>query len=115
MTHYPERYAELQTLVGRLAKDVPGPMAGFAQLHKHSQADGVLPAKTKELMALSISIAVRCEGCIAYHGHDALKAGATRAEVLETIGVALMMGGGPALMYGCDALQALDQFSVESA
>ena len=64
----------------------------------------------KELIALAISIAIRCEDCIAYHVHDALHAGATHQEVLETIGVAVMMGGGPASMYGCRAYEALQQF-----
>jgi alkylhydroperoxidase/carboxymuconolactone decarboxylase family protein YurZ len=57
-------------------------------------------------------VAGHCDGCIAYHVHDALKAGASRKELLETIGVAIMMGGGPALMYGCAALEALDQFEA---
>jgi AhpD family alkylhydroperoxidase len=61
-------------------------------------------------MALSIAIAVRCEGCIAFHVHDAIAAGATRQEIVETIGVAVMMGGGPAAMYACDAFEALEQF-----
>lgn len=85
-------------------------MAGFATLHRESVRDGVLGGKTKELIALAISIAVRCEGCIAYHVHDALKAGATDEEVCETIGVAVMMGGGPAVVYGAEALEALGQF-----
>ena len=69
-------------------------MRGFAALHSASTADGALPTKTKELIALAIGISVHCDGCIAYHVHDALHAGATRAEVIETIGVAVMMGGG---------------------
>jgi alkylhydroperoxidase/carboxymuconolactone decarboxylase family protein YurZ len=64
---------------------------------------------------LGIGIAAECEGCIAYHMHDALKAGATRQEVLEVIGVAILMGGGPAMIYGCEALAALDQFEQKSA
>ena len=51
--------------------------------------------------------------CIAFHVHDALAAGASRAEVLDTLGVAVMMGGGPAAMYACDALTALEQFESE--
>lgn len=62
------------------------------------------------MMALAISIAVGCEGCIAYHVHDAVEAGATRSELLETIGVGLMMGGGPGSIYSAHALEALEQF-----
>ncbi|MBC6995122.1 carboxymuconolactone decarboxylase family protein [Lewinella lacunae] len=87
-------------------------MQGFGALHRASTADGALNAKTKELIALGVAIAVRCDGCIAFHVHDALQAGASRAEIMETIGVAVLMGGGPALMYGCEAEEALQQFSA---
>lgn len=107
--------AELQQLAGKLGKEIPSPMAGFASLHKGALADGALTKKFKELMALGIGIAARCGGCIAFHTHGALKAGATRPEVLETIGVAILMGGGPAMMYGCEALAALDQFERKNA
>jgi AhpD family alkylhydroperoxidase len=70
---------------------------------------GQLDAKTKELMALAIAIAMRCEGCIVYHVRAAAKHGATREQVAETIGVAVEMGGGPATVYGAEALAAFDQ------
>jgi AhpD family alkylhydroperoxidase len=111
--NYPEKYIRLQKLAGRLGKQIPEPMKGFRELHQNSLADGQLPRKTKELIALGIAISALCEGCVAYHVHDALKAGASREEVLETIGVALMMGGGPALIYGCEAFEALEQFEGE--
>ena len=112
-TNYPEYMAELQKLVAKLGKDLPGPLSGFAALHKSAVADGALSKKVKELIALGIGITARCGGCIAYHTHDALKAGATRQEVLEVIGVALFMGGGPAMVYGCEALAALEQFEAK--
>jgi AhpD family alkylhydroperoxidase len=74
--------------------------------------EGALSTKVKELIALAIAITVRCDGCIAYHVHDARKAGATRQELVETIGVAVMMGGGPSVMYGAEALEALNQFEA---
>ncbi len=95
----------------QLGQELPGPMSGFARLHKKAVEDGALSGKVKELMALAISIAVGCEGCIAYHVHDAVAAGATRAELLETIGVGLLMGGGPASIYAAHALEAVDQFT----
>jgi AhpD family alkylhydroperoxidase len=91
-------------------KEMPGPMTGFARLHKKAVEDGALSNKTKELMVLAISVVVRCEGCIAYHAHDAIQAGATRQELLETLGVALFMGGGPASIYIAHALDAIDQY-----
>jgi AhpD family alkylhydroperoxidase len=109
---YPGYRTHLDELMGSLARQAPGVMAGFAKLHRESQSEGALSARVKELMALAISIAVQCEGCIAYHVHDALRAGATPQEVAETIGVAVMMGGGPATVYGAEALEALEQFGT---
>ncbi len=109
-TDYLGYHQHLEERLVQLGRELPGPMTGFARLHKKAVEDGALSAKTKELMALAISIAVRCEGCIAYHVHDAIKAGATRAELLETIGVAILMGGGPASMYAAHAMDAIEQF-----
>ena len=97
----------------RLGRELPGAMGSFASLHKAATTNGTLNTKTKELIALGIAVAIRCDFCIAYHIHDSLAAGATRNEVLETLGVAVMMGGGPAVMYACDALTALEQFESE--
>jgi len=109
---YPEYHQHLQSLLIKLGNELPGPLSGFGQLHRHAVAEGALSAKIKELIALGIGIAARCEGCVAYHVHDALRAGATRKEIIETIGVAVLMGGGPAAMYGAEAFEALDQFET---
>ncbi len=109
-TNYPERRKQLEKLLAELGKTLPGPLGGFAGLHRESVAAGALSTKVKELIALGIGVAVRCDGCISFHVHDALRAGATRKEIIETLGVAIMMGGGPAAMYACDAFDALDQF-----
>ena len=110
--NYPEYHRHLQALLGRLGKEIPGPMAGFTQLHKQALADGALTAKVKELIALSIGIHARCDGCIAFHLRGARRAGATRPEVTEAIGVAILMGGGPSAIYGAQALEALEQFEA---
>jgi AhpD family alkylhydroperoxidase len=112
MTDFPARRAELQATLPQLAGELRGPIGGFANLHKAAVADGALSAKTKELMALAIAVAIRCESCIAYHVYDALRAGASHAEVMDALGVAVMMGGGPAMMYACDAFTALKQFEA---
>lgn len=109
-TDYVAYHRHLEERLGQLGQELPGPLTGFARLHKKSVEDGALSRKTKELMALAISVAVRCEGCIAYHTHDAIAAGASRQELLETIGVAIMMGGGPAAMVAAHALDAIEQF-----
>ncbi len=114
-TDYLAYHEHLEDRLKQLGTELPGPMSGFARLHKKAVEEGALSSKTKELMALAISIAVRCEGCIAYHTTDAIKAGATRQELLETIGVAILMGGGPASMYAAHAMDAIDQvFAAQS-
>ncbi|MCL4127376.1 UNVERIFIED_CONTAM: hypothetical protein GTU68_022583 [Idotea baltica] len=74
-------------------------------------ADGALTTKVKELIAFAIAITVRCDGCLAHHAQAVLKAGATRQEVAEMIGVAILMGGGPSSVYGAEALRAYDEFA----
>ncbi|MBN1680925.1 MAG: carboxymuconolactone decarboxylase family protein [Anaerolineae bacterium] len=113
--NFPEHYEHMRELMGQLGQEIPDTMKAFAQLHKAGGGDGVLSAKVKELIALGIAIAVHCDGCIAFHIHDALAAGASREEIAETIGVAVLMGGGPSVMYGCEALEALEQFMAVSA
>ena len=111
-TDYSETYRHLEERLTQLGQELPGPMSVFARLHKKAVENGALAAKVKEMMALAISIVVGCDGCIAYHVHDAVKAGATRQELLETIGVALLMGGGPGSIYAAHALDAIEQFQT---
>ena len=109
---YPTRYRELVAGFKEMHKALPEQMAGFTTTHRGAVADGALSTKTKELMALAIGIAVRCEGCITLHVKDAMRAGATRAEIEETVGVAVLMGGGPAAVYGAETLATLTQFEA---
>ncbi|MDN4502678.1 carboxymuconolactone decarboxylase family protein [Alteromonadaceae bacterium BrNp21-10] len=108
-----DKYNKLQTLSSQLIKEMPEAMAGFGALHVAAVSEGALDTKTKELIALGIAITVRCDGCIAFHVHDALSAGANRQEIIECISVAIMMGGGPSMVYGCEALEALNQFEKQ--
>lgn len=110
--YHPKYHEHLQDVIKSLGNDLPETMKGFGMMHKSAVADGVLNTKTKELIALGIAITSRCDGCISFHVHDALKAGATHSEIIETIGVAILMGGGPALVYGCEAYEALGQFET---
>ena len=109
-TNYVEMHKSLEEHLAQFGREIPGPMTSFARLHKKAVEEGALSSKVKEMMALAISIAVGCEGCIAYHVHDAVAAGATRQELLETIGMGLLMGGGPGSIYAAHALDAIEQF-----
>ena len=105
-------HQRLRELMGQLAHEVPGPFSGFARAHASAVTEGALEPRVKELMALAVAICTHCEGCVAFHVHDAVRAGATHEQVTETIGVAIMMGGGPAAVYGAEALEALRQFEA---
>ena len=85
-------------------------MKGFGLLPQAPTKNGVLEKKTKELIALAIGVAVRCDGCIGFHMQALLKLEATKAEIEETLNMAVYMGGGPFLMYAAHAMQAYDEF-----
>jgi AhpD family alkylhydroperoxidase len=113
---FPEYYEQFRQRMTDLNRAIPDTMAGFRKLHSSAMlSDGALDRKTKELIAVAIGISVRCDGCIASHVRTALRAGASREEILETIGVAIFMGGGPSTVYGAEALQALNQFESVTA
>lgn len=103
---------ELDGRAANLFKAAPDSMRAFRGLMESAGKDGALDGRTKELMALAIAIAVHCEGCINYHVREAIRKGATREQVAETAMVALEMGGGPASVYGAQALEAFDQLSA---
>ncbi|UCH27626.1 MAG: carboxymuconolactone decarboxylase family protein [Trueperaceae bacterium] len=109
MKNYAEAYSQLQRSVAELHAAAPEVMDGFGHLHYAVICDGALGVKVKELIALGIAVSGRCEGSITYHLTDALKAGADREEIVETIGVAVLMGGAPSVVYGSLALKALQQ------
>jgi len=111
---FPERRRELIQRLGHMHQVIPETMQGFRAMHSASAKDGALPKATKELIALAVGIAVHCEGCIAFHVHDALAAGASAEEIAEAVGVTVLMGGGPAAMYGADALAAVAQFQADA-
>ncbi|MEL6894136.1 MAG: carboxymuconolactone decarboxylase family protein [Actinomycetota bacterium] len=111
-TDYTQHRSELLDGYRRLNAAIPETMKGFSSLHRAAVADGALSTATKELMALAIGIAARCDGCITLHTHAALKAGATAEQVTEAIGVAVLMGGGPASVYAIEALDALESFGT---
>lgn len=90
----------------------PDAMRAHRSIMQAAQEPRALDAKTTELMALAIAIVQRCEGCVVYHAKQSFKKGAGRDEILDTIAVAIEMGGGPATVYGANALEAFDQFAA---
>lgn len=94
-----------------LRKSVPQVMAGFSEMGRAAMADGAIDEKTKELVALAIGVAMRCDGCIGFHSKALARLGASVAEVHETLGIAVYMGGGPSAMYAANAVAAFNEFS----
>jgi AhpD family alkylhydroperoxidase len=99
----------VSTELAHLRSATPDVMKAFGELGRAATADGALDKKTKELIALALSVAVRCDPCIGFHTQALAKLGATPAEVDETLGVAVYMGGGPSLMYAASALKAFNE------
>ena len=94
-----------------LRAQAPQTWDGFSRLHSSAMADGALSSGVKELMALAIAVVKQCDGCIAYHAKAAARHGATGDQVAEALGVALLMDGGPASVYGPRAWQAFRELS----
>jgi AhpD family alkylhydroperoxidase len=112
-----KNYAELTKRISgdirKLRKDIPDTMQAFSALAQAATRDGALDRKTKELIALALGVAARCDGCIGFHTEALVKLGATRQEVEETLGMAVYMGGGPSLMYAADAISAYEEFDKQ--
>lgn len=92
----------------------PDVMKAFSGIAQAALAAKALDSKTKELIALAIGVAVRCDDCIAFHAKAAADQGATKDEILETLGMAIYMGAGPSVMYAAHALEAYGQFSAKA-
>lgn len=108
---YHDANHEMREQALELYKSAPETMQAFQSIMKSVKSDGALSAKVKELMAVLVGITSRCEGCILFHLQNAIRHGATRAEVIETICVAVEMGGGPCTIFGGKALAAYDEFA----
>jgi len=109
-TSYPERLRNVRVNAQTLAAAQPSVMEAFERFHQAAVATGALDKRTKELIALAVSVTAGCDDCIAHHVNDAIRAGATREELVDALGVAVLMGGGPGMIYASHAIEAVDQF-----
>jgi AhpD family alkylhydroperoxidase len=106
---------ELRGPLRELRTGTPEVMKAFSAIAQAAAKANALDGKTKELIALAVSVAIRCDDCIAFHAKAALEQGASRAEVLEALGMAIYMGAGPAVMYASHAIEAFDQLGAPKA
>ncbi|MDE2595509.1 MAG: carboxymuconolactone decarboxylase family protein [Sphingomonadales bacterium] len=109
---WPAMADELNVAIKEVRLGTPDVMKAFSAMAQAATKGGALDAKTKELIAIAIAVAIRCDGCVAFHAKAAVKLGATRDEVMEAMGMALYMGAGPSLMYAAQAVEAFDQFAA---
>lgn len=115
MGHYHDIADELREPTRELRRAIPATWGGFTDLHRSAMAEGALPTRIKELMALVAGVVTHCDGCIAYHARGAARAGASENEVAEALGVALLMGGGPASVWAPRALAAFHEYTPAPA
>ena len=113
MTPMKERLKEVGDLTRRLHREFPKETAGFLDFIKDAESGSALSLKDKELINTALSVGSQCEWCIAFHVHNAARAGATRSEIIEAGFQAVIMHGGPAFMWMTPLMQAADEFAAE--
>lgn len=112
MLEWTEYLKEVKNRVSQIAKINPDVVRGYSTISNAKTAEPKLDAKTRELIALAVSVTTRCDGCIAVHVEAAKKHGATQEEVLEALGIAVAINTGTALIFSARTLDAYNNISV---
>ncbi|MGC1547031.1 MAG: carboxymuconolactone decarboxylase family protein [Rhodanobacter sp.] len=112
MLNWLEYRKELMGRIGEIGKLSPDTLAGYQALSNAGKKTGQLDAKTRELIALAVSVTTRCDGCITVHTGEALKHGATREEIAEALGVAIALNAGAALVYSARVMDAVNEHNA---
>jgi AhpD family alkylhydroperoxidase len=107
--HPNEVLGELRQPARDLREYIPDVVGGYAGMQRAAMAEGALSTKVKELIALAVAVTRECDGCIAAHARGAARHDATEEEVAEALGVAIMLNGGPATVWGPRALAAFKE------
>lgn len=115
MLNWTEYRKELVGRIGELGKLSPDTLAGYQTLSNAGKKTDVLDAKTRELIALAVSVTTRCDGCITVHSAEALKQGASREEIAEALGVAVALNAGAAMVYSARVLDAMKAHEAVTA
>lgn len=115
MIHPNEVLGELRQPARELREHIPDVIGAYADMQRAALADGALPARTKELIALAVAVTRGCDGCIAAHAKGAARQQATEEEVAEAVGVAVVLNGGPGTVWGPRALAAFKEMLAEES
>lgn len=110
MSDYKSALQKVNKNNSRIFANSPDVTKSFMALHDQACETKTLDHKQKELISLGIAICIRCEGCIISHVNASIEAGATMKEIAETVEVAIMMGGGPSMVYGGKAIECAEEF-----
>ena len=105
---------DVSKALATLRKETPETMQGFNAMAKGALQDGALSELQKELIALAIAVTQRCDACVGFHVKALIRLGATREQIMETLGVCTYMGGGPALMYAAEAVRAYEEMAPKA-
>ncbi|BCD62266.1 hypothetical protein NitYY0826_C1142 [Nitratiruptor sp. YY08-26] len=108
-----QKLQEIKRLIGKLQQQQPESIKNFLGFMTSVEKEGALTTKQKELINVGLGVAAQCEWCIALHVKGALDSGASKEEILEAAMQAVLMHGGPALMYMTPVEEALEEFSHE--
>ncbi|BCD68141.1 carboxymuconolactone decarboxylase family protein [Nitratiruptor sp. YY09-18] len=106
-----QKLEDIKRLIGKLQQQQPENIKNFLNFMTSVEKEGALSTKQKELVNVGLAVAAQCEWCIALHVKGALDSGASKEEILESAMQAVLMHGGPALMYMTPVEEALDEFA----
>ncbi|HEY6292335.1 MAG TPA: carboxymuconolactone decarboxylase family protein [Terriglobia bacterium] len=112
MLDWNEYQQQLMSTIGQISAVSPDIVRGYSTLSAAGQKTGKLDAKTRELIALAVAVTTRCDGCITVHTDAAVKAGATKEEITEALGVAIALNAGAALVFSA---RVMDAFAAKTA
>lgn len=113
MTQATEKFEGIKRGMRGVRTALPETMKAWGAFHEKAMASGVIDVKTKELIALGIALVIRCHNCIILHVQACKRLGVTRQEILSVYEVAMVMGGGPAMTYCSELIDALVEYYPE--
>ena len=114
MLDWNEYHKQIGATLGELKRLSPDTVRGYQTLGAANSTTSKLGEKTRQLISLAVAVTTRCDGCITVHSDAALKAGATKEEIAEALGVAVAMNAGAALIYSTRVLDAVAAKSAQA-
>ena len=114
MMDWNEYQKQIGTTLGELMKLSPDTVRGYQTLGAANSKTSNLGEKTRQLISLAVAVTTHCDGCIVIHTEAALKAGATKEEIAEALGVAVAMSAGAALVYSARVMDAVAAKTTKS-